>query len=148
MCRECFLVQFPAYVSPDVIFTEYAYFSSFSTSWLEHVRRYAEEMRRELQARSAQPRRRSGQQRWLSAAQLRRRGVPVLGIEPAQNVARAAEAAGVRTLPRFFGSDLAHQLKNEGRRADLIACNNTLAQIPDLNDFVAGLAGCLHRTVC
>ena len=67
-------------------------------------------------------------------------GVPVLGIEPAQNVARAAEAAGVRTLPRFFGSDLAHQLKNEGRRADLIACNNTLAQIPDLNDFVAGLA--------
>jgi predicted TPR repeat methyltransferase len=140
VCRSCFLVQLPAYVSPDAIFTEYAYFSSFSTSWLEHVRRYAEGMQQQLQLGAHSLVVEVGSNDGYLLRNFVAAGVPVLGIEPAQNVARAAEAAGVRTLPRFFGSDLAHQLKGEGRQADLIACNNTLAQIPDLNDFVAGLA--------
>jgi SAM-dependent methyltransferase len=138
VCRRCFLVQLPAYVAPDAIFTEYAYFSSFSTSWLEHARRYAEEMQRTLQLGPHSLVVEVGSNDGYLLRNFVLAGIPVLGIEPAQNVARVAVAAGVRTLPRFFGRDLAVELRSEGYRADLIACNNTLAQIPDINDVVAG----------
>jgi SAM-dependent methyltransferase len=146
VCARCFLVQLPAYVAPDEIFVEYAYFSSFSDSWLDHARQYAERMRRELDLGPTDLVVELGSNDGYLLRNFVEAGIPVLGIEPAQNVARTAEAAGVTTLPRFFSLDLARELRAAGRRASLIACNNTLAQIPDLNDAVAGMAELLAPT--
>ncbi len=139
VCDRCFLVQLRDYVGPEAIFGEYAYFSSYSDSWVEHSRRYAEAMieRLGLGAHSHVVEVASNDgyllQHFVAS------GIPSLGIEPAANVAAAAAARGVRTLVRFFGRDLARELVGEGRRADLLVGNNVLAQVPDLNDFVAGL---------
>jgi len=139
-CAECLLVQLPEAERPDAIFSDYAYFSSFSDSWLEHAKGYAERMIGELAL--------GGESRVVEVASndgyllrwFRDRGVPVLGIEPAANVARAAEAAGIPSRVQFFGSDTARQLVEEGIQADLLVGNNVLAHVPNLNDFVAGLA--------
>ncbi|WP_076860633.1 class I SAM-dependent methyltransferase [Bradyrhizobium mercantei] len=139
-CGECFLVQLRAYVQPEHIFSEYAYFSSYSTSWVEHARRYCDMVvaRFGLGAGSEVFEIASNDgyllQHFLPL------GVPVVGIEPAANVAEAARSKGVPTLVEFFGSALARRLVSEGRRADLIIGNNVLAQVPDLNDFAAGMA--------
>jgi hypothetical protein len=139
VCEECFLVQLPEHVSPQEIFTEYAYFSSFSTSWVEHARRYCEAMaaRFRLDSNSLVVELASNDgyllQHFIPL------GVPTLGIEPAANVAQAAVAKGVPTRVDFFGVRLAHTLTEEGKQADLIVGNNVLAQVPDLNDFVAGM---------
>jgi SAM-dependent methyltransferase len=146
VCDRCFLVQLPAYVAPDEIFVEYAYFSSFSDSWLEHARGYAERMHRELDLGPSDLVVELGSNDGYLLRNFVAAGIPVLGIEPAQNVARIAEAAGVTTLPRFFSLALARELRADGRQASLIACNNTLAQIPDLNDVVAGMAELLAPT--
>ena len=140
VCEACFLAQLPAYVSPEAIFTEYAYFSSFSDSWLAHAERYADEMIRRLDLSSASLVVEVGSNDGYLLSYFVTRGIPSLGIDPAANVARAAEARGVPTIARFFGRELAAELVRSGRRADLIAGNNVLAQVPDLNDFVAGLA--------
>jgi SAM-dependent methyltransferase len=139
VCEECYLVQLPEFESPEKIFRDYAYFSSFSTSFLEHARRYVEQSvgRFGLTAHS----------RVLEVASndgyllqyFRDRGIPVLGVEPARNVAQAAEAAGIRTISDFFGRRLAAELVAAGEAADLVIGNNVLAHVPDLNDFVAGL---------
>jgi SAM-dependent methyltransferase len=151
VCDRCFLVQLPAYVQPATIFTEYAYFSSYSESWLEHTRRYAEEMRRGLALDRDSLVVELGSNDGYLLKNFVQVGVPVIGIEPARNVAKVAEAAGVPTINRFFGYALATELRRDGRSADLIICNNTLAQIPDLNDFVAGIAELLapdgHLTI-
>jgi hypothetical protein len=138
VCQRCLLVQLQEYVSPEEIFTEYAYFSSYSTSWVEHARRYAElaVARLELGADSLVVELASNDGYLLQ--HFMALGVPVLGVEPARNVAAAAEARGVPTLIEFFGVELAEQLAGEGRRADLIVGNNVLAQVSDLNGFVAG----------
>jgi SAM-dependent methyltransferase len=139
VCEKCYLVQLEEYVSREDIFTEYAYFSSYATSWLEHVERYTHQMidRFKLDKDSFVIEVASNDgyllQYFVQA------GVPCLGIEPAANVAKAAEEKGVPTLVEFFGVDLANHLAREGRQADLIAGNNVLAQVPDLNDFVEGL---------
>jgi SAM-dependent methyltransferase len=139
VCERCFLVQLQEYVSPDHIFTEYAYFSSYSTSWVEHARAYCHMIkdRLGLGADSLVVELASNDgyllQHFLPL------GVPVLGIEPAANVAEAARKRNVPTLVEFFGAALARRLAAEGKRADLIAGNNVLAQVPDLNDFVAGM---------
>lgn len=139
VCEACFLVQLREYVSPDHIFTEYAYFSSYSTSWVEHARSYCQMIteRLELGADSLAVELASNDgyllQHFLPL------GVPVLGVEPAANVAEAARKRNVPTLVEFFGAALARRLVDEGKRADLIAGNNVLAQVPDLNDFVAGM---------
>jgi SAM-dependent methyltransferase len=140
VCESCFLVQLPEYVSAREIFSDYAYFSSYSTSWVEHARRYCVAMKKrfDLGPKSLVVELASNDgyllQHFLPL------GVPVLGIEPAANVAHEAIAKGVPTLVEFFGVDLARRLAAEGGRADLIAGNNVLAQVPDLNDFVAGMA--------
>jgi SAM-dependent methyltransferase len=139
VCRRCWLVQLEQYVSAEHIFTEYAYFSSFSDSWIEHARDYTEKMidRFALGPHSQVVELASNDGyllQWFVKA-----GVPSLGIEPAANVAAAAEERGVSTLVRFFGADLAQELVAAGRRADLLLGNNVLAQVPDLNDFVAGM---------
>jgi SAM-dependent methyltransferase len=139
VCRRCWLVQLEQYVSADDIFTEYAYFSSFSDSWVQHARDYTERMidRFEFNEKSNVIELASNDGyllQWFVKA-----GVPVLGIEPAANVAAAAEERGVPTLVRFFGVELATELTAQGRHADLLLGNNVLAQVPDLNDFVAGM---------
>lgn len=140
VCSECFLVQLQEYVKPEDIFTEYAYFSSYSTSWVEHARKYcvAIAARFGLGAKSQVFEIASNDgyllQHFLPL------GVPVTGIEPAANVAEVARKKNVPTLVEFFGLEFARRLVTEGKRADLIVGNNVLAQVPDLNDFTAGMA--------
>lgn len=140
VCESCYLVQLREYVTPDEIFTEYAYFSSFSDSWVNHAREYCHKMRDRfaLGPHSLVVELASNDgyllQHFLPL------GVPVLGIEPAANVAKVAIDKGVPTLVEFFGIALAERLVGEGKRADLIAGNNVLAQVPDINDFVGGIA--------
>jgi SAM-dependent methyltransferase len=140
VCGSCWLVQLPAVARPEEIFSDYAYFSSYSTSWLAHADRFAEMAvaRFGLGAASRVVEVASNDGYLLAAFE--RRGIPVLGIEPAANVAAAAEAAGIPTLVRFFGRALAEELAAEGRQADLLVGNNVLAHVPDLQDFVGGLA--------
>ena len=139
VCDQCFLVQLQEYVRPEAIFTEYAYFSSYSQSWLDHARRYTDKMIEELGL--------SGASRVIEVASndgyllqyFVARGIPALGIEPAVNVAETAITRGVPTLLKFFGRETARALVAEGRQADLLIGNNVLAQVPDINDFVAGM---------
>jgi SAM-dependent methyltransferase len=139
LCEGCFLVQLPEAARPKEIFTDYAYFSSYSTSWVEHARRYAEMAigRFGLGPESLVVEVASNDGYLLR--HFRERGLPVLGIEPAANVARAAEAAGIPTRNEFLTLESARELAAEGVRADLLVGNNVLAHVPALNDFVAGL---------
>jgi SAM-dependent methyltransferase len=139
VCERCLLVQLQAYVSPEEIFSEYAYFSSYSSSWVEHARRYCETMIRRMSLDSGTLVVEVASNDGYLLQHFLPHGVPVLGIEPARNVAAAAVARGVPTLSEFFGVRLARDLSQEGRRADLLIGNNVLAQVPDINDFVAGI---------
>jgi len=138
LCDSCWLVQLAEYVSPEVIFGEYAYFSSFSDSWVDHARRYAEAMIARLRLDRDSLVVELGSNDGYLLRQFDRSGIPVLGIEPAANVAVKAREAGIETIVEFFGEDLGRSLRDAGRRADLLVVNNVLAQVPALNDFVAG----------
>jgi SAM-dependent methyltransferase len=140
VCDRCWLVQLPAHESPDAIFRDYAYFSSYSTTWLAHARAYADSIARRLCLNGSSLVVELASNDGHLLREFQKRSIPVLGIEPAMNVARAAQAAGVPTEPEFFGVALARQLASGGRSADLIVANNVLAHVPDLNDFVAGIA--------
>ena len=140
VCGRCFLVQLPVYVKPEHIFTEYAYFSAYATSWVEHSKRYCHMIKDRLQLGPASQVIEIASNDGYLLQHFIPLGVPVLGIEPALNVAEAARARNVPTLTEFFGMQLATKLVSQGRRADLIIGNNVLAQVPDLNDFVAGMA--------
>jgi SAM-dependent methyltransferase len=139
VCEGCFLAQVKEYVTPEHIFREYAYFSSYSQAWLDHAERYAETMieRFRLQRDSRVVELASNDGYLLQF--FVQRGFSVLGIDPAENVAKAAEARGVPTLTRFFNAATARDLVADGLLADLIAGNNVLAQVPDINDFLAGV---------
>jgi len=138
VCTRCFLVQLEEYESGENIFSDYAYFSSYSDSWLRHCEKYCDKVTKRfgLNEKSLVVEVASNDGYLLQY--FVRRSVPVLGIEPAANVAAAALEKGVTTLVRFFGAQLATKLA-ESQRADLIVGNNVLAQVPDLNDFVEGL---------
>jgi SAM-dependent methyltransferase len=139
VCDQCFLVQLQEYVTAEDIFTEYAYFSSYSDSWLAHAKAYTKLMieRFKLNAQSQIVELASNDgyllQYFVEA------GIPVLGIEPAANVAKVATDKGVPTLVKFFGAELAEELASEGTQADLLLGNNVLAQVPDLRSFVQGM---------
>jgi C-methyltransferase-like protein/putative zinc binding protein/methyltransferase family protein len=139
VCAECFLVQLEEYVSPETIFREYAYFSSYSDTWLDHAHAYTEQVIERF---------RLNRDSWVVEIASNDgyllqwfvdRGIPVLGIEPAANVASAAIRKGVPTLVKFFGRETAGELTARGQQADLLVGNNVLAQVANLNDFVAGL---------
>ena len=138
VCESCLLVQLEEFVSGEDIFTEYAYFSSYSDSWVEHARRYVEMAieRFGLDENSLVMEVASNDGYLLR--HVVDRGIPALGIEPAANVAKVAQDLGIDTLVRFFGRETARDLVAAGKRADLIAANNVMAHVPDLNDFVAG----------
>jgi SAM-dependent methyltransferase len=139
VCERCLLVQLEQYQSAESIFSDYPYFSSYSDSWLRHCENYCDKMitRLALSKQSLVVEVASNDGYLLQY--FVRRHVPVLGIEPAANVARVAVENGVPTLVRFFGVHVATALAAEGRCADLVLGNNVLAQVPDLNDFVEGL---------
>ena len=139
VCEKCFLVQLEEFESPQHIFSDYAYFSSYSDSWLDHAKRYVEMAiaRFDLSAQSQVVELASNDGYLLQYFQ--QQGIPVLGIEPAANVARAAEQKGIPTLVEFFGESLARRLITQRAKADLILGNNVLAHVPDLNDFVRGM---------
>jgi SAM-dependent methyltransferase len=140
VCDRCYLVQLAQYVAPQAIFSEYAYFSSFSDSWVEHARQYCELACTRLGVgRDSQVMEVASNDGYL-LQHFVARGIPVLGIEPAENVAAAARAKGIPTVSRFLGAQTARALVAEFGQADLLIGNNVLAHVPDLNDFVAGLA--------
>jgi predicted TPR repeat methyltransferase len=140
LCGSCGLAQIRDFAKPDELFTEYAYFSSFSTSWVEHARQYAETMIAGLGLGDRSLVVEVASNDGYLLQHFRDRGIDVLGVEPAANVAAVAEEHGIPTIVRFFGVEVAGDLAGDGRRADLIAANNVLAQVPDLHDFVGGLA--------
>jgi SAM-dependent methyltransferase len=139
ICENCFLVQLESYVSPEHIFSEYAYFSSYSDTWLNHCKAYANQMveRFKLNANSQVVELASNDGYLLQY--FIEKGIPVLGVEPAANIAKVAISKGVPTVNQFFGQKCALELVRQGKQADLIAANNVLAHIPDINDFVAGI---------
>ena len=139
VCEKCFLVQLDEYESAENIFTDYAYFSSYSDSWLQHADNYCGKMKARFALSENSFVVEVASNDGYLLQYFVQRGVPVLGIEPAANVAEAAIRKGVPTLVRFFGAELAQELADQGRQADLVAANNVLAQVPALNDFVKGL---------
>jgi len=132
-------VQLEQYESAENIFSDYAYFSSYSDSWLKHCENYCERMTKRFALSKESFVVEVASNDGYLLQYFDRRQVPVLGIEPAANVARVAIEKGVPTLVRFFGVQVATELAEEGRCADLVLGNNVLAQVPDLNDFVEGL---------
>jgi hypothetical protein len=139
VCHQCYLVQLEQYVAPDDIFSDYAYFSSFSDSWVEHARRYTEGVseRFALGGKSLVMEIASNDGYLLQ--HFVAKGIPCRGIEPAANVAQAAVAKGIPTTVRFFGRETAAIVAAEHGKPDLLLGNNVLAHVPDINDFVGGM---------
>lgn len=140
VCDKCFLVQIDEEKKSDEIFSEdYAYFSSYSKSWLDHARRYVNMIIDRLGLNSKSYVIEIASNDGYLLQYFLEKQIPCLGIEPSANTARAAREKGVETLEEFFGADLAERLAQEGRKADLVIGNNVLAHVPDMNDFVKGL---------
>jgi 2-polyprenyl-3-methyl-5-hydroxy-6-metoxy-1,4-benzoquinol methylase len=138
VCDRCFLVQLEEFETPEQIFSDYAYFSSYSSSWLEHCRRYAEQMTETLGlGEHSQVVELASNDGYL-LQYFQERGISVLGVEPAANVAEVALGKGIPTAVEFFGRRSARALAGHSR-ADLLLGNNVLAHVPDLNDFVGGM---------
>ncbi|HET7539697.1 MAG TPA: hypothetical protein VFK05_07490, partial [Polyangiaceae bacterium] len=146
VCRNCFLVQVGEYVRVEEIFTEYAYFSSFSSAWLKHAEDYVSMISERLSLDSKSFVVELASNDGYLLQYFVKRGVPCLGIEPAANVAKAAVERGVETRVAFFGKELGRKLAAEGLQADLLLGNNVLAQVPDVNSFVAGIPEVLKQT--
>ena len=144
VCERCWLVQLEAFESPQSIFGDYAYFSSYSDSWLAHARHYAREMHARLDLNQASQVLEIASNDGYLLQYFRELGVPVLGIEPAANVAEVAVGRGIPTRVAFFGESLGRSLATEGLQADLIAANNVFAHVPDINDFAAGFQHALR----
>lgn len=140
VCADCKLVQLQEFEAPQAIFRDYLYFSSYSPSWLAHCERYAEEMIGRLALGEHSQVVEIASNDGYLLQYFTRRGIPVLGIEPAENVATVARAKGIPTEAVFFGSTTAARVREEGHAADLIVANNVLAHVPDINDFIQGIA--------
>ena len=139
VCEKCSLVQVEEYVSPSDIFADYNYFSSYSDSWLGHMKRYADEMVQRLDLNHDSMVVELASNDGYLLQYFVERGIPVLGVEPAANVAKVAVDKGVPTLVEFFSEDVARQMLEDGVEAELICGANVLAQVPDLNSFVSGI---------
>jgi SAM-dependent methyltransferase len=139
VCGRCHLVQLQDFVAPADIFSEYAYLSSYSDSWVEHARRYTVAMRERLGLGARHLVAEIASNDGYLLQHFAAAGVPVLGIEPAANVARIAMDKGIRTTVCFFGTATAGQIRSEFGQPDLLLGNNVLAHVPDINDFVQGM---------
>ncbi len=144
VCDNCFLVQVDEYKKSDAIFdSNYAYFSSYSTTWLAHSKKYTEMAVQRFRLGKDSLAVEIASNDGYLLQYFREKGVPVLGIEPTENTAEAARQKGVETITKFFGSALARELAGRGLRADLLLGNNVLAHVPDIVDFVAGMKALL-----
>ena len=139
ICECCYLVQLPEFETPEHIFSHYAYFSSYSETWLNHARAYAQLMIDRFGFTTKSHVIEIASNDGYLLRYFKEKGIPVLGVEPAHNVAQVATAAGIPTLVKFFSVETAKELVNEGKQADLLVGNNVLAHVPDLNDFVEGM---------
>lgn len=139
VCENCFLVQLEEFVAPDDIFTEYAYFSSYSDSWVAHAKRYCEAMRQRFHLGPGSLAVEIASNDGYLLQHFLAMGIRTLGVEPAANIAEAARAKGIATVSRFFGRNSATELRAEHGPANLLLGNNVLAHVPDLNDFVSGM---------
>ncbi len=139
VCGKCFLVQLEEYVTPANIFTDYAYFSSYSDSWLKHAENYTQQMIQRFGLNKSSLVVELASNDGYLLQYFVQREIPSLGIEPAANVAEVAVKKGVPTIVKFFGRETARELAAQGQMADLLLGNNVLAQVPDLNSFVAGM---------
>ena len=137
VCKNCFLVQLDEFESPENIFSEYAYFSSYSDTWLKHAKDYADKMTERFRFNTHSFIIEIASNDGYLLQYFVERGIPVLGIEPAVNVAEAARQKGIPTETVFFGTETAKRLASEGKYADLLIGNNVLAHVPNLNDFVS-----------
>jgi len=144
VCDSCFLVQLPVFESPEFLFRDYAYFSSYSDSWLKHAKSYVSMMVERFRIGPDWTVIEIGSNDGYLLRYFLEEGIPVLGIEPAENVARAAQGFGIPTIMDFFNMKLARKIATESKRADLLIGNNVLAHVPDLNDFVAGMKAMLN----
>ncbi|MEC4819427.1 MAG: class I SAM-dependent methyltransferase [Scytonema sp. PMC 1069.18] len=138
VCDRCFLVQLQEYVSPQDIFSHYAYFSSYSDSWLQHAKNYTEKVIDRFGLNSSSQVVEVASNDGYLLQYFVSNGIPVLGIEPAANIAEEAITKGIPTVIKFFGQNTAHELAADKKQADLLVGNNVLAHVPDINDFVAG----------
>jgi SAM-dependent methyltransferase len=139
VCTECWLVQLQMYETGEHIFSDYAYFSSYSDSWLAHAKAYTEKMRSRFGLTTNSQVIEIASNDGYLLQYFKQAGIPVLGVEPAGNVAEVAIKAGIPTVVRFFGEKTARELVADGKRADLLLGNNVLAHVPALNDFVKGM---------
>ena len=139
VCGECFLVQLEEFESPDKIFSDYVYFSSYSDSWLAHAKKFVRAAAERFGLNSDSLAIEVASNDGYLLQYFKELQVPVLGIEPASNVAEVARSAGIETIDEFFGVELATRLRDEGRTCDLLVGNNVLAHVPNINDFVGGL---------
>jgi SAM-dependent methyltransferase len=140
VCTRCLLVQIPAVIAPEALFGDYAYFSSYAQSWVEHARRFAARARARFRLGPASRVVEIASNDGYLLQHFRAMDIPVLGVEPAANVAAAARAKGIPTEVRFFGLAAARAIAARDGKSDLVVANNVLAHVPDLNDFLAGLA--------
>ncbi len=139
VCKSCLLVQLGEFQTPDEIFSHYFYFSSYSDSWVEHAKKYAEQSMRRFSLNPSHKVIEIASNDGYLLQHFRNAGIPILGIEPARNIAEFAQVKGIPTLVRFFGLKVAEELTALNQKADLLIANNVLAHVPQLNDFVAGL---------
>jgi hypothetical protein len=139
VCHKCFLVQLQEYVSPEHIFTEYAYFSSYSDTWLAHAKDYVDMIIKRFNLGKESLAIELASNDGYLLQNFVKKGIPALGVEPAANVAKVAMDKGIKILVAFFGRKTAERMVAEGTKADLVIGNNVLAQVPDLNDFVGGI---------
>ena len=146
LCESCLLVQLPAYVSGEDIFSDYAYFSSYSDSWVAHAGRYAEAMIGRLGLTSGSLVTEVASNDGYLLQHFLARDIPVLGVEPAANVAEAARARGIRTVVQFLGAATGREIAEQYGRADLVAGNNVFAHVPDIRGFAAGLRALVKDT--
>ena len=141
VCEQCWLVQTEDFAGFDTMFSpDYAYFSSFSSSWLAHAKVYCEELTTRLGINAASCVVEVASNDGYLLKNFKAAGVPCYGIEPTASTAAAARLIGIESIEEFFGKKLAARLVSEGRQADLTAANNVLAHVPDINDFVSGFA--------
>ena len=146
VCSKCWLVQLQMYETSEHIFSDYAYFSSYSDSWLAHAKAYTEKMRERFEFNAKSKIIEIASNDGYLLQYFKQAGIPVLGIEPAGNGAEVAIAAGIPTTVKFFGENTARELVKQGNSADLLLGNNVLAHVPDLNDFVKGMKIALKPT--
>lgn len=139
VCTSCFLVQLEEYENPDNIFTNYVYFSSYSESWLKHAEKYVDTITNRFKFDHNSLVIEIASNDGYLLQYFMKKGVPILGIEPAKNIAKIAQEKKIPTITKFFGTDTAKELVGQGTKADLLIGNNVLAHVPNLNDFVKGL---------